>query len=178
MRVFRRMSEKLIGDGDRASWKIYPRLRVEVGKFALLIGVGDYRSSEFADLAAAVPDVNAMQTVLLMTIANLKLSEVQNDRSYWGRLIWTNKSLSSAAISAGGWSERAIAIQRSTDWKSPQSIARDAALRWRTDRAVNQKHWSWVYWDSYLIGLILEPICLLWGTVVAIIMICHILFWK
>jgi tetratricopeptide (TPR) repeat protein len=35
-----------------------------VGKFALLIGVGDYRSAEFADLAAAVPDVNAMQTVL------------------------------------------------------------------------------------------------------------------
>jgi uncharacterized caspase-like protein len=35
-----------------------------VGKFALLIGVGDYRSTAFAQLAAAVPDVKAMQTVL------------------------------------------------------------------------------------------------------------------
>ena len=35
-----------------------------MGKFALLIGVGEYRSTAFAKLAAAVPDVNAMQTVL------------------------------------------------------------------------------------------------------------------
>ena len=36
-----------------------------MGKFALLIGVGKYRSAAFANLAAAKPDVNAMQTVLL-----------------------------------------------------------------------------------------------------------------
>ena len=35
-----------------------------MGKFALLIGVGTYRSTAFANLAAAVPDVMAMQTVL------------------------------------------------------------------------------------------------------------------
>ena len=35
-----------------------------MGKFALLIGVGEYRSTAFAQLAAAVPDVMAMQAVL------------------------------------------------------------------------------------------------------------------
>ena len=35
-----------------------------MGKFALLIGVGEYRSTAFAKLAAAVPDVIAMQAVL------------------------------------------------------------------------------------------------------------------
>ena len=36
-----------------------------MGKFALLIGVGDYESSEFQNLAAAIPDVRAIEKVLI-----------------------------------------------------------------------------------------------------------------
>ena len=35
-----------------------------MGKFALLIGVGDYESADFPNLAAALPDVDTMQQVL------------------------------------------------------------------------------------------------------------------
>jgi uncharacterized caspase-like protein len=35
-----------------------------MGKFALLIGVGDYQSSKFQNLLAAANDMNAMQQVL------------------------------------------------------------------------------------------------------------------
>ncbi len=36
-----------------------------MGKFALLIGVGDYQSSELQNLAAAIPDVRAIEKVLI-----------------------------------------------------------------------------------------------------------------
>jgi tetratricopeptide (TPR) repeat protein len=36
-----------------------------MGKFALLIGVGDYESSELQNLAAAIPDVRAIEKVLI-----------------------------------------------------------------------------------------------------------------
>jgi hypothetical protein len=45
-----------------------------------------------------------------------------------------NKSLSSEAMTCGGFPARALVIRRSAAWSSPQSIAREAALRWRTDR--------------------------------------------
>ena len=36
-----------------------------MGKFALLIGVGDYQSLELQNLAAAIPDVRAIEKVLI-----------------------------------------------------------------------------------------------------------------
>jgi hypothetical protein len=45
-----------------------------------------------------------------------------------------NKSLSSSAISGGGLPDNAVAIRRSAICNSPHSIAKDAALRWRTER--------------------------------------------
>jgi len=53
---------------------------------------------------------------------------------YWLKLLWMNKSLSSSAISRGGFPDNAVAIGRSATCNSPHSIARDAALRWRTER--------------------------------------------
>jgi hypothetical protein len=36
-----------------------------MGKFALLIGVGTYESSELQELKAAIPDVRAIEKVLI-----------------------------------------------------------------------------------------------------------------
>lgn len=48
-----------------------------MGKFALLIGVGDYESSELQNLAAAVPDVRAIEKVLIdAAIADFSQTDV------------------------------------------------------------------------------------------------------